>query len=85
MRAHLRLTAHAVGERRAENDLASAAHTTLDFETVVDYDQIHFQVGFYNFTDVVYETSVAIPVRPTLLAPAPGRSMRFGVTWDLWN
>ncbi|MBI5835654.1 MAG: hypothetical protein HZB25_00270 [Candidatus Eisenbacteria bacterium] len=83
--AHLRLTAHAEGERRGENDVPAAAHVTLDFETVLDYGQLHGQFGFYNFTDLGYETTFTIPGRPTLAAPAPGRSFRFGITWDLWN
>jgi hypothetical protein len=85
MLAHLRLTAHALGERRAENNLVSGSHVTVDFETVVEYGQLKLQVGFYNFTNLSYETDLAIPVRPTLVAPAPGRSMRFGVVWDLWD
>jgi len=85
MLAHLRLTAHAEGDRRGEQNVVSDGHATLDFETVLDYGALHLQVAFYNFTDLVYQTTFVVPGQSGVAAPAAGRAMRFGITWDLWD
>lgn len=82
--AHLRLVANGEGPRLAEGDRESEAHATLDFEAVLKYESARFEFGAYNFTNLPYESTVLLPAR-TSLAPVYGRSLRFGVTWDLWD
>ena len=82
--AHLRLVGHAEGERHAADGTPSAAHATVDFEGLLEYESLRFEFGSYNFTDLLHEAAIRVPGedRP---APVFGRVVRFGVTWDLWN
>ncbi len=85
MRGHWTLRVHGVGDRTGEGARITAAHASLDAEAVVDYGALHFQAGWFNLSNLEYETTLLSPGSVSLPQPSPGRTIRFGITWDLEN